>query len=165
MYRKQLSFVCLGKTTMVMLRVGYYQNGRIAIELLQEGLYGLEPFVRVTVNLLAAAPLEANEALLTTLLSVTIFCGLSKKIRWARNCPYRMRAIKLWRLTWINSMSMTQTVWPPLCYGNSVFDTFVPRKTVMTYERVSRPRQCGRRTGRNSDSRLWDWSIGPLSVA
>lgn len=62
MYRKQLSFVCLGKTTMVMLRVGYYQNGRIAIELLQEGLYGLEPFVRVTVNLLAAAPLEANEA-------------------------------------------------------------------------------------------------------
>lgn len=62
MYRKQLSFVCLGKTTMVMLRVGYYQNGRIAIELLQEGLYGLEPFVRVTVNLLAVAPLEANEA-------------------------------------------------------------------------------------------------------
>ncbi len=31
-------------------------------------------------------------------------------------------------------MSMTQTVRLPLCCVNSAFDTFVPRKTVMTYE-------------------------------
>ena len=66
MYRKQLSFACLGKTTMVMLRVGYYQNGRIAIELLQEGLYGLEPFAHMTVNLPIDAPMESNEAFINT---------------------------------------------------------------------------------------------------
>ena len=63
MYRKQLPFEYLGKTTMVVLHVGHYEpSGRLAIELLQEGLFGLESFVRMTVNLPAAAPLEANEA-------------------------------------------------------------------------------------------------------
>ncbi len=62
MYRKQLPFEYLGKTTMVVLHVGHYEpSGRLAIELLQEGLFGLESFVRMTVNLPAAAPLEANE--------------------------------------------------------------------------------------------------------
>ena len=60
MYRKQLPFEYLGKTTMVVLHVGHYEpSGRLAIELLQEGLFGLESFVRMTVNLPAAAPLEA----------------------------------------------------------------------------------------------------------
>ena len=62
MYRKQLPFEYLGTTTMVVLHVGHYEpSGRLAIELLQEGLFGLESFVRMTVNLPAAAPLEANE--------------------------------------------------------------------------------------------------------
>ena len=47
---------------MVVLHVGHYEpSGRLAIELLQEGLFGLESFVRMTVNLPAAAPLEAYE--------------------------------------------------------------------------------------------------------
>lgn len=63
MYRKQLPFEYLGKTTMVVLHVGHYEpSGRLAIELLQEGLYGLEPIARMTVNLPVTAPLEANEA-------------------------------------------------------------------------------------------------------
>ena len=63
MHRKQLPFEYLGKTTMVVLHVGHYEpSGRLAIELLQEGLYGLEPFARMTVNLPVAAPLRANEA-------------------------------------------------------------------------------------------------------
>ena len=62
MYRKQLPFEYLGTTTMVVLHVGHYEpSGRLAIELQQEGLFGLESFVRMTVNLPAAAPLEANE--------------------------------------------------------------------------------------------------------
>ena len=62
MYRKQLPFEYLGTTTMVVLHVGHYEpSGRLAIELLQEGLFGLESFVRMTVNLPAAAPLEAYE--------------------------------------------------------------------------------------------------------
>ena len=63
MYRKQLPFEYLGKTTMVVLHVGHYEpSGRLSIELLQEGLYGLEPIARMTVNLPVTAPLEANEA-------------------------------------------------------------------------------------------------------
>ena len=68
MYRMQLPFACLGKTTMVVLHIGYYASGRIAIELLQEGLYGFEPFARLTVNLPVTAPLEANEAFIDTTL-------------------------------------------------------------------------------------------------
>ena len=66
MYRKQLPFACLGKTTMVVLHIGYYASGRIAIELLQEGLYGLEPFAHMTVNLPIDAPMESNEAFINT---------------------------------------------------------------------------------------------------
>ena len=48
---------------MVVLHVGHYEpSGRLSIELLQEGLYGLEPIARMTVNLPVTAPLEANEA-------------------------------------------------------------------------------------------------------
>lgn len=66
MYRKQLPFACLGKTTMVVLHIGYYASGRIAIELLQEGLYGLEPFAHMTVDLPIDAPMESNEAFINT---------------------------------------------------------------------------------------------------
>lgn len=62
MYRKQLPFEYLGKTTMVVLHVGHYEpSGRLAVEMLCEGLYGLEPFIRMTVNLPVTAPLEAYE--------------------------------------------------------------------------------------------------------
>ena len=63
MYRKQLPFEYFGKTTMVCLHVGCYEpSGRLAVEMLYEGLYGLEPFARLTVNLPVSAPLGANEA-------------------------------------------------------------------------------------------------------
>ena len=69
MYRKQLPFEYLGKTTMVVLHVGHYEpSGRLAVEMLCEGLYGLEPFIRMTVNLPVTAPLEANEAFIDTTL-------------------------------------------------------------------------------------------------
>ena len=67
MYRKQLLFEYLGKTTMVVLHVGHYEpSGRLAIELLQEGLYGLEPFAHMTVNLPIDAPIESNESFINT---------------------------------------------------------------------------------------------------
>lgn len=63
MYRKQLPFEYLGKTTMVCLHAGCYEpSGRLAVEMLCEGLYGLEPFARMTINLPVTTPLAANEA-------------------------------------------------------------------------------------------------------
>lgn len=69
MYRMQLPFECLGKTTMVCLHVGFYEpSGRLAVEMLCEGLYGFEPFARMTINLPVIAPLAANEAFIDTTL-------------------------------------------------------------------------------------------------